>query len=105
MHDGTSFDKILPKQVGYFGTKITLIENREFGHNARSTTSWFSFPDVRMSEGTVIIWHPYMEQRDVIVTLRQQCNDDMELWELNLPCTLIIICSVSLPALLDAEQM
>jgi hypothetical protein len=22
MHDGVSFDKILPKQVGYFGTRI-----------------------------------------------------------------------------------
>jgi hypothetical protein len=22
MHDGISFDKILPKQVGYFGTRI-----------------------------------------------------------------------------------
>jgi hypothetical protein len=26
MHDGISFDKILPKQVGYFGTRI-LTEN------------------------------------------------------------------------------
>jgi hypothetical protein len=22
MHDGTSFDEMLPKQVGYFGTRI-----------------------------------------------------------------------------------
>jgi hypothetical protein len=41
MPDGISFDKILPKQLGYFGTKINL-ENREFGHNARSATSRFS---------------------------------------------------------------
>jgi hypothetical protein len=38
IHDGISFDKILPKQVGY----ILLVENREFGHNARSATSRFS---------------------------------------------------------------
>jgi hypothetical protein len=40
---GGSFDKILPKQAGYFGTRLNwkqlLIENREFGHNACSTTS------------------------------------------------------------------
>jgi hypothetical protein len=38
MHDGISVDKILPKQVGYFGKTI----NRDFGHNARSATSRFS---------------------------------------------------------------
>jgi hypothetical protein len=45
MHDGRSFDKILPKQVGYVGTRINCIqptENREFGHNARSATSRFN---------------------------------------------------------------
>jgi hypothetical protein len=45
MHDGIRFDKILPKQVGYFGTRINWkqpLENREFCHNARSATSRFS---------------------------------------------------------------
>jgi hypothetical protein len=41
MHDGISFDKILPKQVGYFGTKIN--RKQTFGHNARSATLRFSF--------------------------------------------------------------
>jgi hypothetical protein len=42
MHDSISFDKILPKEVGHFGTRINwkqpLVENREFGLNARSAT-------------------------------------------------------------------
>jgi hypothetical protein len=29
MHDGISFDKILPKQVGYFGTRINWIQRRK----------------------------------------------------------------------------
>jgi hypothetical protein len=37
MHDGIRFGKILPKQVGYFGT--SMLENREFGLAARSATS------------------------------------------------------------------
>jgi hypothetical protein len=39
------FDKILPKQVGYFWTRINLKQpyrNRELGDNARSATSRFS---------------------------------------------------------------
>jgi hypothetical protein len=45
MHYGIiSFDKILPKQCGYYGTRMkTSLENREFGHNARSATSRISF--------------------------------------------------------------
>jgi hypothetical protein len=42
MHDGISFDKTLPKQVGY-------LENREFRHNARSATSWISFASTPLS--------------------------------------------------------
>jgi hypothetical protein len=41
MHDGISFDKILPKQVPSWLLKTTL-ENREFGQNAHSVTSRFS---------------------------------------------------------------
>jgi hypothetical protein len=37
MHDGISFDKILPSQLAE-----TTLQNREFGHNACSTTSQFS---------------------------------------------------------------
>jgi hypothetical protein len=40
MHDGICFDKILPKQVGYFGART--LENSDFGHNARSIMSQFS---------------------------------------------------------------
>jgi hypothetical protein len=40
MHDDDFITYILPKQAGYFVT--TTLENREFGHNARSATSRFS---------------------------------------------------------------
>jgi hypothetical protein len=41
------FDKIPPKQVGYFGQELTetTLGNREFGHTARSATSRCSLAD------------------------------------------------------------
>jgi hypothetical protein len=54
-HDGVSFDKIQPKQVGYFWTWINwkqlTLENREFGHTARSATSRFSFAGSSLNRG------------------------------------------------------
>jgi hypothetical protein len=45
MHDGVSFDKIQPKKWVILGHELTenKLENREFGHTARSATSRFSF--------------------------------------------------------------
>jgi hypothetical protein len=50
MHDGIGFDKTLPKQVGYFGTRylLTRLEVRHLQANAK----YQQFRDVHR-----IAWH------------------------------------------------